>query len=106
MPFIRCFYCFYDGSSIGLLITRNQVIYFYLQEIDAKEYTEKFTRTVEKLINKITVHDFDVLEMRKLVEFNLMGKVDFALFKKYFFSAFRIFAHVFADLLPAFLECF
>ncbi|VDK88076.1 unnamed protein product, partial [Onchocerca ochengi] len=51
-------------------------------EIDAEESAKKFTEAVEKLINQIIANDFDIFEMRRLVEFNLSGKVDFALFKK------------------------
>ncbi|EJD76460.1 hypothetical protein LOAG_16589 [Loa loa] len=52
------------------------------ERTDTKEDTKKFTETVEKLISKITTHDFDIFEMRRLVEFNLTGKIDFALFRK------------------------
>ncbi|CAG9535324.1 unnamed protein product, partial [Cercopithifilaria johnstoni] len=49
---------------------------------DEKKYVEKFTRKVEKLISKITLRDFDIFEMQNLVDFDLTGKIDFALFKK------------------------
>ncbi|KAM3718379.1 Protein edg-1 [Dirofilaria immitis] len=52
------------------------------EEVDAKESAENFTESIEQLISKITANDFDIFEMRKLVEFDLTGKVDFALFKK------------------------
>ncbi|KAL3994944.1 hypothetical protein ACH3XW_23785 [Acanthocheilonema viteae] len=52
------------------------------KEIVDDECVEKFRQGVEKLVNKIILHDFDIFEMRKLLEFDLAGKVDFALFKK------------------------
>lgn len=44
--------------------------------------------------------------MRKLVEFNLTGKIDFALFKKYLFYDFVIFVNVSEDLLAALSQRF
>ncbi|VDM18977.1 unnamed protein product [Wuchereria bancrofti] len=50
--------------------------------IDTKESVKKFTETLEKLINKGTICDFDIFEMRKLVDFGLTRKFDLTLFKK------------------------
>uniref|UniRef100_A0A915PYM5 Edg1 TPR repeats region domain-containing protein n=1 Tax=Setaria digitata TaxID=48799 RepID=A0A915PYM5_9BILA len=52
------------------------------QETDVNENTTKFTEAMEKLVSKIKAHDFDITEMRRLVDFNLTEKVDFAVFKK------------------------
>ncbi|KAK6103759.1 hypothetical protein QQG55_13705 [Brugia pahangi] len=52
------------------------------ERIDTEEFAKKFTEALEKLINKSTVCDFDIFEMRKLVEFDLIGKFDLTLFKK------------------------
>ncbi|VDK86584.1 unnamed protein product [Litomosoides sigmodontis] len=52
------------------------------QGIDDEECSEKFKENLEKLISKASLHDFDILEMRILVEFDLAGKIDFPIFKK------------------------
>ncbi|MCP9263758.1 hypothetical protein DINM_007136 [Dirofilaria immitis] len=50
------------------------VLEMFGQEVDAKESAENFTESIEQLISKITANDFDIFEMRKLVEFDLTGK--------------------------------
>lgn len=53
-----------------------------LQRDAEEDNLVEFTEAVEKLIEKIASHDFDIFEMRELAKFNLKGKVSIALFKK------------------------